>query len=564
VRARNWPDWVAPTVALFAFALIAFAVAHAQGPILHEFVPDVRADESMILSRPGSEEPAAIVYDGEIIPAPTDGALRPDERPMSAIPGDGSSAEAPGRRSPTFRPDRVTALEGTLGYYTVFSPAIAPFKRVSALDGVALAEDDRRTPVLGVWDPATRRIRIDGATAEAPDGRPRDRFWGSVVLDFTAGRRVPLPSVSPESRILTLRTEPEIDIAIEKDGADNFFAVALRTPPSSLVRVTFLTDAPRSYFNADRIPDVRVDALGAEARRLPYEVQTSAETFARELGLSRRSTLPSALSALTQHFRSFEESSEPPHDSGDIYLDLARGMKGVCRHRAYGFVITALGLGIPARFVMNEAHAWVEVKMPELGWMRIDLGGAAEGLEAHNASDRPIYRAENPDPLPRPPSYERSYSGLRGDVTGLRSDATEAPSGSGSESSPGTESGTGGGASGDDARATSPSVATVTSGSTRARRRMSLHVDRERYEVFRGRTIAVSGRATSGAGDGLPGMRVEVLLGGDREVLLGVTVTENGGYFQGSFGVPPSLDTGEYRLLVRSPGDESYLPAFVR
>jgi transglutaminase-like putative cysteine protease len=554
VNAQSWHRWVVPLVALFAGA-----VARAQGPILHEFVPDVRADESMLLSQPGSEEPAAIVYDGEIIPAPADGALRSDERPMTALPGDGTSAEEPGRRSPTFRPDRITALEGTLGYYTVFSPAIAPFKRVTALDGVALSDDDRRTPVLGVWDPSTRRIRVDGATAEPPDARPRDRFWGSVVLDFSSGRRVPFPSVSPESRILTLRTEPETELAIEKDGADNFFAVAVRTPLSPLVRVTFLTDAPRSYFNAERIPDVPVDALGAEARTLPYEVQASAETFARELGLSRRSTLPEALAALTRHFRSFEESSEPPRDSGDIYLDLARGMKGVCRHRAYGFVITALALGLPARFVMNEAHAWVEVKMVEVGWMRIDLGGAAEGLEAHNASDRPMYRAENPDPLPRPLAYEQSYSGLRRDVTGLRSDAAE-------NASAGTGAGAGTGTGTDERSAThaSASVTTVTSGRTRARRRMSLSVDRERYEVFRGRTIALSGRATSGTGEGLPGMRVEVLLGGDREVLLGVTVTEEGGYFQGSFGVPPSLETGEHRLEVRSPGDESYLPAFVR
>ena len=36
-------------------------------------------------------------------------------------------------------------------------------------------------------------------------------------------------------------------------------------------------------------------------------------------------------------------------------VDLALSKKGVCRHRAYAFTITAQGLGIPARMVMNEA-----------------------------------------------------------------------------------------------------------------------------------------------------------------------------------------------------------------
>ena len=140
--------------------------------------------------------PTAIVYDGEVIPAPEGGPLRPGEQPMVAHPGDGLSSESPGRRSPSFRPDRITDLEGTLGYYTVFTPSIAPFKRVSALDAVGPSADG--VPVLGVAHPeVTQPVPVEGAVAPAPDGRARDRFWGSVVLDFTSGQRVPFPSVSP-------------------------------------------------------------------------------------------------------------------------------------------------------------------------------------------------------------------------------------------------------------------------------------------------------------------------------------------------------------------------------
>ena len=54
-------------------------------------------------------------------------------------------------------------------------------------------------------------------------------------------------------------------------------------------------------------------------------------------------------------------SEEPPTGRGDIYLDLALQQKGVCRHRSFAFLVTALYLGIPTRMIANEAHAWVEV-----------------------------------------------------------------------------------------------------------------------------------------------------------------------------------------------------------
>jgi transglutaminase-like putative cysteine protease len=542
---------IAPVLAVFAGA-----VAHAQPrETLHEFVPDVRADEAVSLSAPGEVEPTAILYDGELIPAPGDGALADDERPMTAIAGDGVGPDEAGRRSPTFRPDRMTSLEGTLGYYSVFSPTIAPFKRVTALDGVLL---DGGVPVLSVYDDSRRPVSVLTHDAPPPDDRPRDRFWGSVVLDFTNGREVPLPSVSPESRILTMRTHPYTELELRKDAADNFFAFAPGRLTANQVRVTFLTDAPREYFNAEVLPEVRADFLAAEARPLPPGLQERAEGFARELGLDRSDSVADAVRTLTRHYREFEESEQPPEDSGDIYLDLSRGKRGICRHRAYGFVITALALGIPARFVMNEAHAWVEVKMRDVGWMRIDLGGAANGLEAQNADDRPRYRPAFGDPLPRPQAYEASYSQLPpGQVSGMR------PSGGGGGSSSSSSSSSSSTSAGD--AASSESTTTYTSATASDRSRLVLSVDRSEYQVYRGRGFDVSGRATGGSGAAAPGLRIEVLLAGpDEQHLLGVTVTRADGYYTGHFGIPPKIAVGEYDLIVRSPGDDDFLAATAR
>ena len=84
---------------------------------------------------------------------------------------------------------------------------------------------------------------------------------------------------------------------------------------------------------------------------------------------------------LVAYFRSFVDSDEFPTDRDDVYLALALSKKGVCRHRAFAFLVTALGLGLPARMITNEAHAWVEVSDGSL-WRRIDLGGAGRALDA--------------------------------------------------------------------------------------------------------------------------------------------------------------------------------------
>ena len=535
----------------------------ADSPVLHEYIPDIRPAEAALALAQAAGEPAGIENGGELIQAPEPGPAAAQGPAMVATPGDGQAQEEPGKRSPTYRPDRQTELEGTLDYYGTFNPAIAPFKRVTTLDMVALARDGL-TPVLGISEPAREAVPVEGADAPPPDNRPRDRFWGDVTLDFSSGRVVPLPSVAPESRILTLRAEPAVELRVERDTADNFFAVLSGELPAQRVRLVFLTDAPRGYFGR-AIPEVPADALARKLTPLPGALRARARRFAAELGLRPGVDLRRALRRLTEHFRSFEESARPPDDTGDIYLDLARGKKGVCRHRAYAFMVTAQGLGIPTRFVQNEAHSWVEVELPGTGFMRIDLGGAANGLRAHDSAQRSVYQPVEPDRLPRPQAYEESYSQLRGRVSGLRRPGFEELTGRwvSPEPSPPTQ-----------AQGAGPPASRILSGpSSRAPRERSqrtplrIEVDQRTSRVLRGRSLKVSGRVADGQGRGKAGMRVEVSLAaqGRRDrLLLGVTVSGAGGRFEASFGVPPDLAPGDYGLTVITPGDARHLPAIAR
>jgi hypothetical protein len=527
-----------------AFSLVAACDSEAP----HTYIPRYDPRE---LDAFGAALDDAVTLGGKAVPKPPGGPLREgEEKPMLAGAGDGAGAEQPGRRSVGFRPDRITELEGTLGYFEVFTPSITPFKRVTALDAVAL---DGTTPVLVVSDASRREVRIEGLDSEPPDERERDRFWGSIVLDFGEGNVLPLPTVSPESRILSLSSAPLTSLRVERDTADNFFLVAQGTPPRQ-VRVTYVLDAPRSYFGA-ALPDTPAGTLAGEVPALPENVRTDALRFVRELKLQPGQPVDFILRKLVEHFRAFEESAEPPRDTGNIFLDLARNKRGVCRHRTYAFVIVAQALGIPARFVQNEAHAWAELKLPELGWLRLDLGGAAEGLDPRSVRPGELYRPQVPDPWPRPLAYEESYSRAAermGQLGGLRGtmevgDETRHPGDM--RLKPTLAAGQG--------SALEPPIHDN-------REPVVLRVARFIPEVMRGSVFEVEGSAHTPAGSALAGLRIEVSLAepvGDRAVLLGVVVSDAQGHFRGSFAVPPSLDPSDYSLVVVTPGDAKHAAA---
>ena len=541
-----------------ACLLLAIAVVAAAQPVLHEYVPNIAAGEgSALVTSDSSPMPSAILSDGELLPVPEGGPREADEAPLRAQPGDGAMREEAGRRSPSFRPDRITALESGVDYFEVFSPAIRPYKRMTALDEVSLAPD--RTPVLLPRTGPRAPVPIEAPASAAPDGRGRDRFWGSVVIDFSTGTEVPFPSVSPESRILGVRTEPNTALHFERDGADNLYAVLDQPAEIGEVRVVFLMDAPRTYFGFEdgvALPTAPANSLAAETRPLPASVAADAAVVLRELDVRGEQPFDVVLGRLVEHFRSFVESSEPPTDTGHIYLDLTRGGRGVCRHRAYAFVITALQLGISARFVQNEAHAWVEVHMPEnRGWLRVDLGGSAQGVRSHGpAEDAPPYRPRVTDPLPQPDAYRAALEEAA--RASLSRDGGSGPRA-------GRSGGDGWTSVGDEVSSPEPTSEGPAPSADGPHTPLELRVDQDSFSVRRGLTLEVSGTANS-MGAPVAGLRVELVLFDPeraRERLLGVTVTDEHGLYRAMVGVPTETPTGHYLLDVRSPGDAHVGPA---
>jgi hypothetical protein len=219
--------------------------------------------------------------------------------------------------------------------------------------------------------------------------------------------------------------------------------------------------------------------------------------------------------------------------------------KGVCRHRSFAFVVTALALGLPARMVRNEAHAWVEVS-DSLKWHRIDLGGAA-GRVNIAPTDRPAHIAPR-DPYAWPSGSDSAEAMAEQARSRARTSVTPS-SGSGSGTAPPSGSGPSG-------------AATVTPlesdpGDLRPASDVTLGLREPR--AVRGARLPVFG-VIEAAGDRCSLARVDLHLrpkassGRTEAIALGALVTGEDGRYDGQVAVPYGIPVGDYDVVASTPG----------
>lgn len=484
------------------------------------------------------------------------------EAPPLTGPSEAESGERNTAQHNAFHADRVTELEDASDYHESFRPSIVPFDRVHSLDRVLLSGDG--TPVIEAREEVLYPLPVGG------ERDPRnDLFWGEVVLDFTSSERVIVPSVSPDSRILEYATAPEGTLRFLRDVSGNFYAERLSGP--ARMRLVFQTDAPASFFGGP-LPDVATNRLASEVPQLPAPIRDRALGLLLEIGIDRDLGYRATVEGLTNYLRSFVESSEAPADTGDLLSDLARGRVGICRHRAFVFTILAQAAGIPTRFVHNEAHAWVEVRVPaaeefDERWLRIDLGGSLRGVSQTPAG--PNHRPRVPDMLPRPEAYlqalaqsqnaqsQNSAQNGSGQNSGTQ---TTGPDGEMSGPENGSESGQG---ANDDRTPAEVALAEASESGDEVAGRASvrLFASVEPGVSRRARPILVMGRALSGSVP-VPGILVDVVMVGTGEPrLLGSASTAVDGSFEVRAVVPSVAELGTYRIEARFRGDQNYGPA---
>jgi hypothetical protein len=505
-------------------ALLVFAAfpASAGGPIVHEYIPPQPTEDLLLQATTlGSHIRAALDTPVGVVTAP-DVRRGPASNEMAY-----GGASTPSSSDASYGVDRLTAEPGVLGYHDPFIPSIAPFKRLYAYDS---ADESLR---LRVHRTALERLEIGG---DARAGE--DQFYGDMVVDLASDVPVRIPTVGPGARVLAASIHPGLPFELLHDGADNWF---IRSSVRRRVRLALQLAIDRRALGG-AFSATSYAALAPALPPIPAALLQSAERVLRAVGVSQANRPADAVSALVHYFRSFAPSSEFPTATGGaaLYQELSLSQKGVCRHRAYSFVVTALALGVPARMVRNEAHAWVEVYDGEL-WHRIDLGGAAAGLRVTRAADVPQYRAP-----------ADSYEWPAGSQSGA-----QAAEGSIGESPAGPPK--------PDAHAAppapvpappppqaEPSLATEPLPQYGP---AELTVRIEHKDVRRGETFRISGKVQAQSHE-CPSARVDVALRDASGVSTNIQslAADERGRFDSAVTVPFDLRVGDYQVLVATPG----------
>ena len=603
-----------------AAVALAAGLALANDPILHEFFiipiaerggPSEPNTVDLNTGDDGANEAAAALSDALDDQAP-EGAVAPpltienqgDELELTnqgaPITPSGESASQhngpPGSDNPA-RLDRNTTLDQDLSYFSVFNPSVVPWKRGGARDAVSARYE------LYVRDRQPRPLRVQ----DRPVREGYERFWASLLVHMEEGKQLPIPSPAPDVNILRYQTEPPTFLTFYRDQADNYTMSGSMT---GTVRINIQMEAPSAYFGGSVDPSLQVGDLAPRHRpRLPAPVRKAAERAIAQMNIPTEGSFKEQLEALVAYFRAFEAREFPMDEiSEDIYLDLTLNQIGVCRHRAFAFVITAQALGIMARYVYNEAHAFVEVKIPRQGWLRVDLGGAAVNFEVHNSSDKMLHTPPEPDTLPRPDGYTQSYSHNLGngqheaDVDGdgdwepmegvpdqMSGDGTllgpqDEPQGlepgEGGDAASSTEGGDGAAAGGPPADMAFPAPAPDADGAanptpTRTPRKVQRATITSVIEatpspgpdVFRGETLQVEGKLTSAEGTPLPDKPVEAFLApkGDYRVEafvpIGTGRTDSQGRVVIDARLPKSLALGRWSLYLYFRGEGGLAPS---
>ncbi len=511
------------TVAV-ALLMAALPASASNEVVLHEPIPPDPAEDLALRVALTGDLPAAIKTPGGVVGAPD--PLRPPT-PWDASYGMAGTHDA-------FTPDTDTRRPEVSDYDDPFTPSTAPFKRLDAFDAVL---SDYHVEVR---DP--RLVRLAALQGGVPPGAEEDAFYADLVVDLPPEGSVRIPSVGPGARVVRARLgigETGVPFQILRDGADNWFLEPIAPPSPRAIGASALPKRARLVMEVaiaraafgGALSDVGWSELPFVAP-LPDNVARDATRVRASIGVSRAMRPRDAVAKLVDYFRGFTDSAEAPAPRGSVYLDLALSKKGVCRHRAYAFLITAQSLGIPTRLVENEAHAWVEIHDGRL-WKRIDLGGAGRlpPSAAHRIAQRDRYQAP-PEPFPWPQRAERGSDMVSG-------------------GGPGGPMGASSGAS-----ASPPPSRDVLHGSDDRRPTSTISLAITDAVVHRGVPLHVHG-AVRADGEACAHVAVELSLrepSGDKRTPLGTLATGDDGAFDGAV-VPSGLPLGDYELFAETRGD---------
>jgi protein-glutamine gamma-glutamyltransferase len=151
------------------------------------------------------------------------------------------------------------------------------------------------------------------------------------------------------------------------------------------------------------------DAIAATYTQLPASLPARVRSLAADItaGTATNYRAAEAVQAwLRDHTEYTLDAPPPPEDADAVDHFLFEARQGWCEPIAASMTVLLRAAGIPARFatgyqpgrrnpisgvydvVMSDAHAWVEVWVPETGWVTFDPTGAVPAAVSNDAPNR--------------------------------------------------------------------------------------------------------------------------------------------------------------------------------
>lgn len=290
----------------------------------------------------------------------------------------------------------------------VFDPELYPHTRHAAFTHYdEIKEEFTWTGASAAMVSAPRLSEAQRERLTRDFKRTHDIFSGRYRMDLEDGKPHVLPSAGAEMEVMDVQAfdlegNPlELSLNIGKDGADNWFVQAPQA--TGVVDIHYWVAVPARYFGTQVAKGIPFQF----ARNIPTEVRDALKVMRiRE----NETDFRGVLYRMIEFFRDFSlEENGISSDHNSVYLDLIHSQCGVCRHRAFAFARTALGIGMEVRYVTTDVHAFAEVRVPGIGWIRVDLGGGGDPM---NRDLSPLaherHEARQSGDFPEPDNYQNN------------------------------------------------------------------------------------------------------------------------------------------------------------
>ncbi len=208
----------------------------------------------------------------------------------------------------------------------------------------------------------------NSAFGEGPSLQDREEFVVVVTVDPRPGRPVPVPTPAPDSWVTEFTTSPRVRSTFYRDTHGQLYFTA---QARGRVKLQYTVSGRRDDYDNTPLPAVSFEA---EPANLPANVAADAAVVIDAIGGIPALTYENTVRRLHSYFAGFAVAPiDQSEQRANEYLTVALARKGVCRHRARAFFITANAAGVRTRLVENRCHSFCEVLLPDGNWRRLEF-----------------------------------------------------------------------------------------------------------------------------------------------------------------------------------------------